>query len=360
MKYKTHLDELKQNLKFLELTESKTLGKIQIEKGFTIPISRESVKDIEAGQFQFNFFHIVQNMLFCVALCEELPLNEYYRPFLKEVFEKTADEYLQALLDLRFFEDNLYKAGILLGYSHYAKHHDAYLMAAYEFLDLFQQNDDLEYAEIARNQLLKAFKLQKEAYTAYLLSYVCHAKKDYDLAIEYAERALELDPKEELDSAIRGDLKELNLLLDIEKTRGLMQEGDYVQALHYLMDNMDEESWEKKYMLGEIYLALEMPQEALDNLKKALELNPTEPDIYESLGVASYYVGDVTSSITFLEHGLKIDPRHIEILKNLATLYSRTARSDIGIKLLEKAKVFYPEDEEIDVIIDRIKERQDG
>ncbi len=357
MTYQEKLKGIQENLKFLELNEAKNLGKITIPKGFIIPINRDSVKAIEKGEFSFNFFHIVQNMLFCVALCEDLPLNEQYKVFLKNLFNSTEKKHLEVLLDVRLFEDSLYKAGILLGYSQYAKNAEAYLMSAYEFIDLYQADNDDEYLEIARGELIASYKIEKKAYTAYLLSFIYHAKKEYDLAMDYAEYALELEPDEKLASAIKEDLVEIKTLLDIQTTNELMATGDYQSALRYLMEHKSEDSWEQHYMLGEIYLALEMPYEAMDNLKKALEINPTEADIYEAMGIASYFLGDVSNSIKFLEHGLKLDPKHIEILKNLATLYSKTQRSDIAVRLLDKAKVFYPDDREIDVIIDRIKGR---
>lgn len=110
-------------------------------------------------------------------------------------------------------------------------------------------------------------------------------------------------------------------------------------------------------MLGEVYLALERPLDAIGSLKLALEQNPIEADIYESIGIASYFLGDVMNAITFFEHGLKLNPKHAEILKNLASLYSKTGRSEIGIKLLEKAKLFHPEDPDLDVLISNMKER---
>ncbi len=357
MTYKERLKEIQANLKFLELNEAQNLGKITIPKGFTIPINRDSVKAIEAGEFSFNFFHIVQNMLFCVALCDDLPLNEQYTVFLKNLFDNTEKKYLEVLLDVRFFEEMLYKAGIILGYSKYANNTEAHLMSAYEFIDLYQVDNDEAYLEIARQELISSYKMEKRAYTAYLLSFIYHTKKEYDLAMDYAEYALALNPDEKLESAIKEDLVEIKTLLDIQTANEFMAMGDYKAALSYLTENKREDSWEQNYMLGEIYLALEMPYEAMDNLKQALEINQAEPDIYEALGIASYFLGDVTNSIKFLEHGLKLDPKHIEILKNLATLYSKTQRSDIAIKLLDKAKVFYPDDDEIDMIIDRIKGR---
>ncbi len=359
MKYEERLDNIKSNLKFLELSEEKSLGSITIPKGFLIPINRDSVENIEGGKFNFNFFHIVQNMLFCVSFCDDSPLNEEYNKFLSEFFEKTERNILDALLDLRHFDEPLQKAGILYGFSKFIDEADPYLMTSYEFIDLHNMEKDDEYINIAKELIIKSFNIEKRAYSAYLLSYIYHYEKDYVLAIEYAELALSLNPDEKLKTAIENDMKEVSLLLDISTAKELMANNDYVGALNYLKSKLKDDSWEQNYMMGEIYLALERPEMAFEHLKVALEINPTEPDIYESLGVCSYFLGDVTNSIKFLEHGLKIDPRHIEILKNLATLYSQTSRSDIAIKLLEKAKNFYPQDEEIDVLINRIKERMD-
>ncbi len=360
MNYNDRLENIKSNLKFLKLNEDKVLGTVAIPKGFTIPINRDSVENIEDGNFNFNFFHIVQNMLFCVSFCDDLPLNSEYNLFLKDFFRKTDRQVLDALLDLRQFEDPFQKAGVLYGFSSYVDEADSYLMTSYEFIDIHNAEKDEEYIKIAKDLIFKSYNIEKRAYSAYLLSYVYHHEKDYVLAMDYAEIALGLDPDEKLREAIEEDIKEIKLLLDISTTREMMASNDYLGALNYLKSNLREDSWEQNYMMGEIYLALERPDMSLEYLKVALEINPTEPDIYESMGVATYFMGDVTNSIKFLEHGLKIDPRHAEILKNLATLYSQTARSDIALKLLDKAKKFYPDDREIDVLIMRIKERFDA
>ncbi|MDO4773098.1 MAG: tetratricopeptide repeat protein [Bacillota bacterium] len=357
MNYKDNLASLKENIRFLELSEKKTLGKVSLPKGFKIPISRDSIANVGGGSFNFNFFHIVQNMLFCTALCEDLPLNETYRRFLIELFGNTEKSYLEALLDVRLFEDGLLRAGIYMAYAKYAGDAKAYLMSAHECLDLYHTEQDEAYLKLAKKQLLPAFKMERSAYNAYLLSYVYHAEKDYALALDYAETALEMNPSEELREAIEKDKDELDKLVSISTTRSLMEEGDYASALNYLLANEREDSWEQKFMLGEIYLALKRPEKALDYLKVALELNPAEADIYESMGVALYFLGDASNAIKVLEHGLKLSPRHLEILKNLSILYSKTGRSKVGIKLLQKSKVFYPEDTELDVLIQRIEER---
>lgn len=357
MSYEKNLQTIKENLKFLELREESSFGKVALKKGIIIPIDRETVASFEGGSFHFNFFHIVQNMLFCTSFCRELPSDGEYRAFLKTLFQETEAEFLQAPLDVRIYEAPLFRAGIFMSYSEFSQDPEVALMAAYEFLDLYHSEGDAEFLELAKAMLLRSFKKKKTAQVAYLLSYVHHVKEDYPLAIDYVERALELNPPEELEEAIKSDMVELNGLMEVMTVRSLMEEGNYVSALNYLLSGEEKDGWRHHYMLGEVYLALERPLDAIGSLKLALEQNPIEADIYESIGIASYFLGDVMNAITFFEHGLKLNPKHAEILKNLASLYSKTGRSEIGIKLLEKAKLFHPEDPDLDVLISNMKER---
>ena len=66
--------------------------------------------------------------------------------------------------------------------------------------------------------------------------------------------------------------------------------------------------------------------------------NPNEPDILYYLGFSYKNVSDIIMAEIYYEQGLEIDPKHININKNLAELYIETNRihkAKERLKLLE-------------------------
>ena len=57
-------------------------------------------------------------------------------------------------------------------------------------------------------------------------------------------------------------------------------------------------------------------KDAIEWYKKALKLDPKNPDVETDLGTAYYYVGDFNSALSHFDSSLRTDPRHIQTIHN--------------------------------------------
>ncbi len=360
MTYNEALSELKSSLKFLELSRDYSFGDFKIPKGLSIPISEETVSKLGSDEIGLNILDIIQNMLMCTALCDDLPLNQDYEDLLSDFFFDIDISILESLLDVSRIQSTLKRIGIVKGFSERSGRAKDFILSAKLFIGFYQNNNDelcLDYAEKALYDALSSGD-NSEAY--YLLSYIFDRKSERVNAYEYALKSLESSPSPELKTAVESGMEYLVSLKDIEIAQSLMNDGNFDSAVKILKTVETEDDWERNLLLGESYTAMEDSKSALPYLKKALDLNPTEPRIYSSIGLAAFMAGDISNSLRFFENGLKLQPLNLDIMKNLALLYSRTGKTQVALKLMYKARDLNPDDIEILDIISHISEKMDS
>jgi len=86
-----------------------------------------------------------------------------------------------------------------------------------------------------------------------------------------------------------------------------------------VLESIDETVPEKyfvKFYIGLVRLRAAEPQSALSYFQRALELNPDPaetPSIYSYMGVASKDIGHFEEALEFLRKGMEIDPERTDI-----------------------------------------------
>lgn len=89
--------------------------------------------------------------------------------------------------------------------------------------------------------------------------------------------------------------------------------------------------------LGESLLQEGRPTQALAELIKANDLNPSHPVIRNTLGIAYLEKGMVRQAIHQFEKALELDPQYAEAYNNLGAALLRDGRAQEAIKALTKA-----------------------
>lgn len=362
IKYDEAIKQIKDGLRFLDIGRAYTLGDFSIPEGLMLPITRQNMLDAGSGDFSLNVFDIVQNMLICTSLLDDLPLNDEYEKVLTDLFSTIETPVLESLLDVRHLEEPLRKLGVIKGFAEHMNRSADYLVLARHYIALYQSSkEDCDmFLEKAKEALYMSLDIDESADVYYLLSYVHSENKERELAYDYALRALDNNPEDDVRMALESGMHYLFSQKTIEEARLLMETSDFSSAIELLDVPEVEESYEKNLAIGEAYTMEGEPETALNYLNKAREIEPTRANVYSSLGLASFMAGDSSNALRFFETGLRIEPLNIELIKNVSLLYSRTGRSDVALKLMYKARDLAPDDLEVLDIIADIKYRMEA
>ncbi len=94
---------------------------------------------------------------------------------------------------------------------------------------------------------------------------------------------------------------------------------------------------EQYYQLGQASFSEGKNQEAIENLKKSLRLNPKNADAHSFLGVIYLLLSDFSNSEKELEEALKLNPYLTDAKNSLGAVYMNTGRGDKAKALFEEA-----------------------
>ena len=101
---------------------------------------------------------------------------------------------------------------------------------------------------------------------------------------------------------------------------------------------------EARLLLGTAKLAAHEYPAALEDLKKAVELNPNLPDVYSFLGQALQATGDPAGAAAAFQKALSADPNDFNANLQLAVLLKDEAKLDEARTLLQRALQVRPGD----------------
>ena len=185
--------------------------------------------------------------------------------------------------------------------------------------------------EIARND-----KKAHEAYTT--LGDVYRTKKDYEKATDYYSKALEseIDSEEQNWSIhyVRGICFER--LDEWEKA-----EADFKRALELEPDQPDVLNY-----LGYSWLVKNKNVElAKEYIQTALDQRPNDAHIIDSMGWAHYLIGEFEEAVAYLEQAAEMTPQDPTINDHLGDVYWRVGRRIEAQFQWDRALNFEPENE---------------
>lgn len=357
MEYQELLKEFQSDIRFLELKGDVDFKAFKLPKGLSVPLSSEDVVSKQLSEMSFSIKNILQNMMVLSSLCPEFPLNSQYRVILTQIFRNLDEASIYALIDMSGVESDLKKAGILSAFAKYRPDYASYLSEGKGFFLLYERTRDGSLLDRAEESFLKSLGKQQSSEACYFLSFLYHFKEDYDKAYQYALRVLDLNPTEEEEAQIVGQLSFIKSLRDSEEAEKLLNEGRYEEVISLLSQEEDAGNYLKSRILGECYLKLDEADEALKHLKRALDLKMDDAKTHYLTAESAMMLGDFTNATRFYESALKLEPRNVSYIKKVADCYMRTAREDRAYKLLEKAHKFEPSDEEVVELMKRLEER---
>lgn len=108
---------------------------------------------------------------------------------------------------------------------------------------------------------------------------------------------------------------------------------EYKAAIKY-----DNNHWAARYGIAVDHFNKKQYSEAIQELKKVIELNPQSEDAYSVIGEAYMEIGSLDLALTNLDTALKLDPEPEYIYYKLGLLYRKMNNGDKFNEMLQKLK----------------------
>jgi protein O-GlcNAc transferase len=188
---------------------------------------------------------------------------------------------------------------------------------------------NLRQAELIYRNILG--KRPHDVDALHLLGVLCHQLGDYDSAIKYIKKAIELDA---------GFAEAYNNLGNVIRDKGLIDEAKtyYQKALQ-----IDPNFAIAYNNLGNIYTEEKLSDQAMSSLRKALEINPHFAEAYNNLGRLLTEKGEHNEAISCYQKALQINPDSAEAYNNLGRLLAEKGEHDEAISCYQKALQINPD-----------------
>jgi len=275
-------------------------------------------------------------------------LGNYY--FSKERYEDAIKQYEIALSKI---ERAIYYSNIGDAYRRLAKWDDS--IRFYEKALALKLEDDLIYNNLgnvyyskgnyedAEGCYLKAIKYNSEPLYYTNMGMACSMQNKFDEAIEYFKTALAIDPKY------------ANAHMELAYNKLLKYDSEKIIDVTLLQDSLDhyKEAFNIdpsafKYFdytnLGEVYRKLGKFDEAIENFKKSIELDPHHSRAYNGLGNVFYAKKEYNNALEQYKKALDNKPDDSILADNVGSCYRELREWDQAITYYKKALDLNPKD----------------
>lgn len=108
-----------------------------------------------------------------------------------------------------------------------------------------------------------------------------------------------------------------------------------------------KDNWNVNYMIGLAYKGLEDFDGAIEYLNKAIELNKSEADIYNELGIVYFVQGKILEAISIFNEGIAESVEDYKLFFNRGLGYIQLGEFKLALNDINKASELNPLDENI-------------
>lgn len=328
----------------------KISGKIILDKEVPIPLMIASVKDkLNDSDPEFTQNEIIDGIVFLLGLDNKFKHKSYYKEILLNIdensLEKIANQILMDIIDANKISSFIKLVGINnLGFENDL----LYLNIARLAFEIDQVNKNKNYILISKIIFEKLMNSNEELpLPYYYMGYYYYNKGDYSKAKEFWEIAMDKGLPEEHRSDLVEIFHKLEGNLIYEKGYKLILNGRYDEGLEKLLSLKDEydQWWNLYFFIGLGYRFKQEYDRALHYFEYALNLNSTNVDIMNEIGICHTLNGNNEIAIEVYNKALELKPENYEILCNLGIVYLNTGDDKTAEIYIKKAFELNPKDE---------------
>ena len=351
---KLNLEFLKEKLDslvFVELkTDIKMTSNTKIDKDIPLPILADIVREkIHDSDPSFSQNELVDGIIFLLGLDPVFKYKEDYNRLLHSI-DKNILEILTNQILTQIEDENRVNSFIkLAGICHLGMDNETMLINIGRLaVEIANMNEDEEFNQFSY-RLFKYMqkKETKEPMPYYYLGYYYYNLGHYSEAKKLWEESIDRD----LDDVHKSDLIEvfpkLKSRLYYEEGYNLIFKGRYDEGLEKLLAIKDEfsEWWNLFFFIGLAYRFKEEYVRALYYYERALEIDPSQVDVFNEIGICHTLSNENDKAIAIFNKALAIKPDHHEILCNIGIAYYNLGNIEIAKEFVKRSYQIEPEDE---------------
>ncbi|MBI5206451.1 MAG: tetratricopeptide repeat protein, partial [Candidatus Firestonebacteria bacterium] len=294
----------------------------------------ESKKNYEQGVNLLNKGNIIGAITAIEKAVELFPDNQFAHFKLGVIFlEKTKAKFYSKA------PDHFKKVIEIVKDATDSYYIDSYYYLAISYLQLGQYDEAIAaFKEVIAldSNYAEAIKIHNYLGVAY------YYKDNYEQAIPQFKSALQMDSHYKISNF---NLKSVNMRLEhynIGITYFFMKNYDEAIKEFSIAVEIDSNYFAAHMMLGECYLKKGIYTEAVRELKRAMMINPTHrdiPKILNKLGIVFYLQEKYEEAIFNLRKALELDPDNTEAVTNLRNVYRNFAETiKVRIEKIDRNK----------------------
>ena len=332
------------------------------KEGLNVPIKNEVlVKGIKekTAQDGLNSISIADAMIYIIGIDPEFRYNDEYKKFLTAL-EKKVNFNVRSYagyMSRKYFElgettDSLiYIKALVTLYPDDIEGLYNYAIVCQEAATAYQKDNDVkamnDFLLEAGEKLEKIINMDESFALAYYhLGYHYYNQSQYIKAKVIWEEAMKLGLDEDIIAEIQENIGKMDYKVQYEEGYSLVFQGKFEEGLEKLLPLEEEYSdwWNLLFIIGIAYKNMGEIDQARLYFEKILRIKPKQVDTLVELALCEASSFNMERAIELLEQAAKIkeDP---EILCNLGMAYLNSGNIDDAIYYIERAYELNPEDE---------------
>ena len=330
--------------------------------GLNVPIKNEvlvkGIKD-NTAQEGLNSISIADAMIYIIGIDPEFRYNEEYKKFLYAL-EKKVNFNIRSYagyMSRKYFElgettDSLiYIKALVTLYPDDIEGLYNYAIVCQEAATAYQKDNDVkamnDFLLEAGEKLEQIINMDESFALAYYhLGYHYYNQSQYIKAKVIWEEAMKLGLDEDIIAEIQENIGKMDYKVQYEEGYSLVFQGKFEEGLEKLLPLEEEYSdwWNLLFIIGIAYKNMGEIDQARLYFEKILRIKPKQVDTLVELALCEASSFNMERAIELLEQAAKIkeDP---EILCNLGMAYLNSGNIDDAIYYIERAYELNPEDE---------------
>ncbi|MDO5708075.1 MAG: tetratricopeptide repeat protein [Andreesenia angusta] len=368
---KEYFKNFRDRVSFIELKKeaSMDLNGYIVRGGLPLPIMMDDLIDrVKEISEEIKIVSIIKGMIHTIGIDEEFPYADRYKEILIS-YDKDIAKYIVGTGMTMMKEKNIDEAmiyfraayaldkgniGAIYNYS------IALEEKARNFYDEKNKEMGNKFLAEAMEKMIEVQKKDSEydlPMCYYKLGFYYKAYSKFRKAKESWEKFIQIGKHPEIFDEVREAIEGIEDDTIYEEGYSLILENKAEEGLKKLLPLTERYKnwWNLDFMTGLGFRQLGQFDTAIDFFKRVLEINPTQIDTLNEMGLCKANLGDMNGALEFFDKAVKMNPNNHEIICNRGMTKLNLGDNEGAIEDIEKAYSINPEDEIVKSCMEIVK-----